>query len=513
MEVGLRCRCVEAWGSTDGDVEWSRAEMKSFFAVDGVSSEGLWGAARATVEPWRRLASGLLGGVLVGGMLLGGTLLGDGALAAELPALLVVNGGDATLDLRSLPEGPLQRHWADLPMWATDLAVWEDYAYVTGAGDDRIARLDLRSGAVELDWLGLPAFSSAWGIVIRDARHGYVVLAGLNAVQAFDPSRAELVGEPLPLGNWPEGCLLLDDQLYVAVTGFDFGSFSYVDPSVVRVDLDRWEVAAVAPVHPNPQALATWGGEIYAVCTGDYGAVESAVAVLAAGDLAPRGEIAVGGTAGSIEIGPDGIGYLGDNGFVYSGIYSFDAAARALLRGPADPLSGEPTSACLVDAVRGAFYSTSYDFSAGTLVEWSWPELEAVGAEVVGGGPVALGIWDLPLVDLELGAVVPSPVVPGEAASLDLTLENRAEEARVVRLAVDLFRGDGSAVNGGAPVAEVELSLPAGAVVQRTVERTVPAALAAGEYELVGRVLLAEEAQAGVQVDAASVAFEVSVGR
>ena len=237
------------------------------------------------------------------------------------------------------------------------------------------------------------------------------------------------------------------------------------------------------------------------------------MAVLDAGDLAPVAEIAVGGTAGSIEIGPDGIGYLGDNGFVYSGIYSFDAAGLALLRGPADPLSSEPTSACLVDAERGAFYSTSYDFAAGTLLEWSWPGLELAGAEVVGGGPVALGLWAAPVVDLELEPVTPRPVAPGAMASLKVTLENRTDEMRWVRLALDLFRADGSALNGGEPAYELDVALPAGEMVHRTLRRVVPAGLAAGEYDLIGRVFAADGADDGVQVDAARSLLEVSAGQ
>lgn len=366
------------------------------------------------------------------------------ALAADLPSLLIVNGGDSTLDLRPLPAGPTRTHVTALPQYATGIAVWGDHAFVTGSGDDRIARVDLRAETVDLDWLSLPPLSNPWGIAIRDDHHGYVVLSAQNAVQAFDPSTAQLLGQPLSVGNWPEGCLLYGDQLYVAVTGFDTETFSYVDPAVVRIDPDQWSVAATAATHPNPQALAIHDERIFAICTGNYGAIESAVEAFQAVSLEALAHVDIGGSAGCIAIDRDGQGYLGDNSFLTTGLYTFDADLYQLLRGPNDPLGPDPTSAVATDEGRGACYSASWDLSAGTLIEWSWPELTPVGTEALGGGPAAMAIWDAPRVDLDFGALAPYPAAPGELVSLELTLVNREARDLELRIELDVFRTNGS---------------------------------------------------------------------
>ncbi len=424
------------------------------------------------------------------------------AHGATKPAAVIVNGGDSTLDLKLLPGGSLLRNVAGLPTFATGLAVWRDHAYVTGSGDDTIARVDLAAESAEPGWITLPAFSNPWGIAIRDARHGYVVLSALNAVQAFDPTTAELIGAPIEVGNWPQGCVIHGDRLFVGVTGFDFGSFDYVDPSVAAIDLDAWELAGSVATHVNPQDVTSFRGRIYAVCTGDWGAIESAVDMIDPATMMLSGHLEVGGTAGSIRIDRDGVGYLGDSGFLSTGLYTFDAETLALLRGPDDPLTSDPTSALLPDERRGALLSTSYDFAAGTLIDWSWPDLVPVDADPIGGGPVAMVLWDDAVVALEVDALEPNPAQGGELVRLEATAVNNTDAAVAARFELDLYLPDGEAWGGNPVFASAAAKVLDPAVPLSIVLRErLPVATPAGSYSLVGRVF---DGDGGLQYESAS---------
>ncbi len=426
--------------------------------------------------------------------------------AATMPAALIVNGGDSTLDLKQLPGGTLSRNITGLPTYATGVAVWGDHAYVTGSGDDRIARIDLVAETVELDWIALPAFSNPWGIAIRDARHGYVVLSALNAVQAFDPSSAELVGDPIEVGNWPQGCELYGGHLLVAVSGFDMETFGYVDPAVVAIDLDDWTLAATTETHVNPQDLTVYDGRVFAVCTGDWGAIESAVEVLDASTLAPIDRIDVGGTAGSIAIDREGIGYLGDSGFLSMGLYTFDAESLTLLRGPGDPVSNDATSALLVDERRGALLSTTYDFFAGTLIEWSWPGLVPVGADPIGGGPVSMALWDEPLISVRADALSPNPAHGGDLMTLTATVTNSGDVALDAMLELDLYLPDGSAYAQNPVLSSPALSFDPSDPRLFSVQEVLPVNMPLGDYTLVGRAF---DQDGGTQYDAETVELTV----
>ncbi|MAE69727.1 MAG: hypothetical protein CME06_04565 [Gemmatimonadetes bacterium] len=428
------------------------------------------------------------------------------AYGATMPAALIVNGGDSTLDLKQLPSGTLRRNIAGLPNYATGVAVWGDHAYVTGSGDDRIARIDLVSETVELDWMTLPAFSNPWGVAIRDAHHGYVVLSALNAVQAFDPTNAELVGDPIEVGNWPQGCELYGDRLLVAVTGFDTETFGYVDPAVTAIDLDDWTVEATTETHVNPQDVAVFDGRVFAVCTGDWGAIESAVEVLDASTLASIDRIDVGGTAGSIAIDRDGVGYLGDSGFLSMGIYTFDAASHILLRGPGDPLSSDATSALLSDERRGALLSTTYDFFAGTLIEWSWPGLVPVGADPIGGGPVSMALWDEPLISVAADALTPNPAHGGDLVTLTGTVTNNSDIALDAMLELDLYLPDGSAYPRNPVLSSPVLGFGPSSPRVFSVQEVLPINMPLGDYTLVGRVF---DRDGGTQHDAETVQLTV----
>ncbi|MDP6761382.1 MAG: hypothetical protein QF860_00775, partial [Planctomycetota bacterium] len=423
---------------------------------------------------------------------------------ATLPSLLVVNGGDATLDARSLPDGPLDRAIASLPSFPTDIEVWEDAAYITASGADRIVRVDLPSGAVDDDFVVLPAFSNPWGVAIRDAGRAWVVLSALNAVQAFDPTSGELLGDPVGVGNWPQGCALYGDRLFVAVTGLDFITWEYVDPSVTVIDADTGTLLAELPTHPNAQDVVGWGGRIHAVCTGDYALVESALEVFDAWSLVRVATVTVGGTAGSIAIDESGMGYLGDNGFVHTGLYRYDAATLAMLNGPDDPLSSLPFSAILPDERRATLYGTQYDFFGGVLHRWDLPGLEPAGADAIGGGPVSMALWDLPALDVEIDG--PAVVSPGDTYELAVSLENPGDAARRGIVELHAYRPDGSPHGANPILREGPLPVGAGRTLEGSVELQVPPVAPEGSYRLVGRVL---DADGGVQHDSSSLPVDV----
>ena len=415
-----------------------------------------------------------------------GVLYSAGAYAAEMPSLLVVNGVDATLDLLDMEQGHLRRNIAPLPTYATDVAILHQFAYVTGSGDSSISRINLETEFVDANWVQLPPLSGPWGISVYDDHTAWVVLSGLDAAQKFNPSTGELRGGPVPVGNFPEGCTIYGNKLFVAVTGLDFDSFQYVDPGVAVLDVDTGDLLGRIDTAPNPQDVTGWGGKIFTVCTGDYASIESAVAVVDAENLSLLSTMPVGGSAGSIAIDETGTGYLGDNGFIHSGLYRFDATTLELRDGPGAPITTDPTSAVLPDNRHRELFTARYDFSAGGLIRWSLPDMVAQAGWNTGAGPVALSLWSAPSIDIALDPIG-APVAPGSRATVSGQLHNSTDEEQTGWVQIDAYRPDDSPAPGNPVLIAGPFVLPAGTTLTRSRTVRVPPAAPCGSYRLVAR--------------------------
>jgi hypothetical protein len=316
-------------------------------------------------------------------------------------------------------------------------------AYVLSANDAKVARVDLDTGAV------LPGVATA-GIfanrIERDAagQLGVIVSSGSDEVALFDFASETLLGTvPLPAGSnpWtaeiagtrvfvtclltdllyeidaaslslvdsavtgvaPEGMVAAGSRLYVANTGFDFGTFSYGPGTVTVLDLADLSPVDTISVSLNPQdCLLAADGRVHVVCTGNFAGTTGSVDVI---------DPAIGAVTAALPVPAyPGGGVASTSGEVYlsvttaafgSEIWAYDAISLALAHGASNPLLpsldfyGEP-------AVSAENELLVPDFSADLLL------LETPAAP---GTPVAILVGDGPTDVAVVEKLGPVPIV------------------------------------------------------------------------------------------------------
>jgi hypothetical protein len=306
-------------------------------------------------------------------------------------------------------------------------------AYVLSANDARVARVDLDSGAVLRDVATAGAFANR---IEADAlgRLGAIVSSGSDEVALFDfatesvlgvvglppgsnPWTAEIVGsrvfvtclltdmlyeidattlsvvDSAGTGTAPEGIAAAGGRLYVANTGFDFGTFGYGPGTVTVLDLDDLSEAATVPVSLNPQdCLVAGDGNVHVVCTGNFASVTGSVDVIDPGSATIVASLPIPAYPGGGAASPSGAVHLSVTTTSFgSEIWTYDAASLALLHDGSNPLLpsfdfyGEP-------AVSAAQELLVPDFSADLLLVETPSAPGAPLAVLVGDGPIDVAV-------------------------------------------------------------------------------------------------------------------------
>lgn len=176
-------------------------------------------------------------------------------------------------------------------------------AAIVHSTTDRVTVVDLLTESVG-SVVPLPAGANPWTAEWAGARL-FVSALLHDALYEVDPFGFGVL-DTIPVGKAPEGMAVANGKLYVANTGFDFGTFGYDPGTVTVVDLATGNPVATVSVATNPQeCVLAPDGTIHVVCTGDYAAVTGGIDVLdpltdtvtatLACDAYPGGACVVGG--------------------------------------------------------------------------------------------------------------------------------------------------------------------------------------------------------------------------
>ncbi|MGQ0721442.1 MAG: FlgD immunoglobulin-like domain containing protein [Candidatus Eiseniibacteriota bacterium] len=310
-------------------------------------------------------------------------------------------------------------------------------AYVLSANDAKVTRVDLDTGAVLPDVTTAGAFANR---IERDAdgRLGAIVSSGSDEVALFDfptetvfgtvplpagsnPWTAEIVGtrvfvtclltdtlyeidattlavtDSAATGTAPEGIAVTGGHLYVANTGFDFGTFGYGPGTVTVLDLDDLSEVATVPVSVNPQdCLVASDGNVHVVCTGNFGPVTGSIDVIDPGSKTVIASLPVPAYPGGGAVSPSGSVHLSVTTPSFgSEIWTYVAASLVLVHDGSNPLLpsfdfyGEPAATAAQELLVP-------DFSADLLLV-EMPEAPgAPTAVLVGDGPIDVAVIDDP---------------------------------------------------------------------------------------------------------------------
>lgn len=258
------------------------------------------------------------------------------------PTAYVINTTGETLSKINLQSGAVTNNiltlGSDIHCYPNQIKIRDTLAYVVLSGTHEIQIINLNTEST-VGWITLPGGSNPYWLDFLDDHYAYVTLLNNNSLAKVD-LQTKLMVKETPVGLSPEGVLIFGGKAYVAITGYDFSTYSWGQGQVAVYDLALDSVTARINVQKNPQFLDFDGsGEIHVACTGDYGSTAGNIFIIdPLTDLAID-SIAIGGQPGQIAIGPDNIAWIAAGGWVSNGeVYNYDALSRTVLHGPADPV-------------------------------------------------------------------------------------------------------------------------------------------------------------------------------
>jgi hypothetical protein len=261
---------------------------------------------------------------------------------AREPIAYVVNASGETLSKINLATGAVSNDFltlgSDVLSYPNQIVVRDTLAYVLCSGTDELQIIDLASETT-LDLIDLGHDFSPYWMAFLDSQYVFVSSFQLDRLAKVDVINRSVV-DSWPIGLSPEGVLIDDARVHVAITAFDKDYWTYGPGKVVVFDTGTDTVVDEYLVGTNPQYLARDSqGRIHVVCTGDYYSVFGEVYVYdpSLGTLVDSAEL--GGSPGNPAIGPSDTAHVAAGGWYGDGyVYSYDALSLEVYHGSANPL-------------------------------------------------------------------------------------------------------------------------------------------------------------------------------
>lgn len=316
------------------------------------------------------------------------TLALASATTAADPMAYVINTTGESLSKINLATGQVDNDiltlGSDLFCYPNQIIVWDTLAYVVASGTSEIQVIDLNSETTA-GFISTGAGTNPYSMAMYDDGIAYVTLWVTGELVKVDLAN-ESVDDAWLVGDSPEGVLIHNQKVYVAVTAFNQSTYVFGQGKLVVFDVLGDSVLTEIPVGKNPQYLSRDGsGRIHVVCTGDYFSTFGMIYVIDPQVDVVIDSMSIGGSPGNISIGPDDIGYIAAGGWVGDGyVYTYDALNLIPLHDSQNPLVVDSgcmmvvtyqDSSCFVGAFEDFVKPTD---SAGVVLD----------AYAVGDGPV-----------------------------------------------------------------------------------------------------------------------------
>lgn len=401
-------------------------------------------------------------------------VLNSGVHAAK--TLYVVNGLSDSLSKIDLESGIVEEDIVGLGTWPNDILVSGERAYVVNSGSNDLYVIDLTSDSV-LSVIDLGMGTNPWSLAMAGENALYVTNFQANSVSKLDLASGVVVAA-IPVGAGPEGLLVRGKRLYVANTGWTGTGFEEGSVSVIDTDTDS--LIATVPVGLNAQDLAMDPqGELAVVCTGDFASTFGVLYVIDSATLAVKDSIETGGTPARAVITDFGFLFMAAGGWGDAGeVYIHNTLRDTLLHGAADPLAAGPGVMDVAADREGYIYAAS--FSGNSVSVFDVPD-EPVTIYEVGNGPTALALSEDPWI--EVNASPESRVVRrGEDMSWSTSVENTGTEEEAARGMSFVVLPGGSPLPGNPVQGPYPLALSPGENVSASFSAIVPDAAPTGRY-------------------------------
>lgn len=318
-------------------------------------------------------------------------LSGAPVLAAPQRLAYVIGANDASVARVDLISGSVTSNVASLGAIANRISADSALAVaaIVSSGSDDVRSFDLLSETIA-SVIALPPGSNPWDVEIVGDRWFVTALLD-DRVLVVDPTSAAVV-DSIAVGQAPQGLCVAAGKLYVANTGFDFSTFSWGPGTVSVIDLSTYAVVATVGVGLNPQeCVAPDEGRVHVICTGDFAATEGEVDVIDPLTDGVAAVLSVPGYPGSAtEAGT--LVWLGVTTPTFSSeIVGYRAADLAWVHDTNDPLLPSfDFYGNLRASVTGEILVT--DFPADLLLVENPSAPGAPAAYLVGDGPIDLAL-------------------------------------------------------------------------------------------------------------------------
>lgn len=382
---------------------------------------------------------------------------------AAVPTAYVINTSGETLSKIDLTSGTVTNDilpiGSDLFSFPNQIIVRDSLAYVVASGTDEIHVINLNTEST-VGFMPTGDGSNPYWMAFYDNQYAYVSLLVSSKLLKVDVQSLAVVDTVDLPGKSPEGVAIHDDKVYVALTGFDFGTFLY-DPGQVAVfDATADTLLYEIPVGINPQFVdVDRNGDIHVMCTGDFFSVFGRAYVIDGATDVVTDSLELGGSPGMLHIGPENIVAVAAGGFTTDGfVYSYSASSLDVYYDSNAPLAVDSGCVGVTWFQDSTFFATSFK----DVVE----RLDSGGASVaaygLGDGPVHVdfnyqpgdmnGDWTVDPVDLSYlvdylfatGDMAVWPIWRGDV-NADGALMNPVDLAYLV----DFFYAGGSAPQHG----------------------------------------------------------------
>ncbi len=278
-------------------------------------------------------------------------------LFADIPrTMYILNGAAETVSKMVIKDGEIVQNVAETGETPNQIIVYQDLVYVLDSGTSDIKVINPMSDQV-VKTIPLKPGANPWAMAVVGQDRAYVSNWIANTVSVVD-LQSGAVDKEIPVGKGPEGVLVVNNQAFVANTGYAGWGLPYEQGRVSVIDILADTVTFTLDVPTNPQDIALApDGRVHVLCTGNYGDVSGKIAVI---DLytgpfwntpAVVDTIDIGGSPGDLEITPNGKAYCiawgdGEHGF----LYSYDAFSGEIFHNADNPvLVGPNTGQVLYD--------------------------------------------------------------------------------------------------------------------------------------------------------------------